>query len=82
MIDTTRTEVIKFLRPNAEFALRGDDLEWLDTKQSEPTLDEIEKGFDLYAEYVKKNKEEQAAKREALLARLGITEEEARLLLG
>jgi hypothetical protein len=32
------------LRPNAEWALTGDSLEgleWLDTKQTQPTLDEI-----------------------------------------
>jgi hypothetical protein len=33
------------LKPNAQWALRGDDysgLEWLDTKQTKPTLAEIE----------------------------------------
>ena len=32
---------IQFIRPNAEFSLRGDDLEWLDQKQIQPTIAEI-----------------------------------------
>ena len=30
------------LRPNAEWTLRGDDLEWLDQNQTEPTAAEID----------------------------------------
>ena len=30
------------LRPLAEFTLRGDELEWLDSKQTEPTQAEID----------------------------------------
>jgi hypothetical protein len=30
------------LRPGAEWVLRGDELEWLDTKQTQPTEAEIE----------------------------------------
>ena len=37
-----RFEAIESLRPGAEWALRGDDLEWLDTEQTEPTTAEIE----------------------------------------
>jgi len=32
---------LQALRPNAEWVLRGDELEWLDTEQSEPTEAEI-----------------------------------------
>jgi hypothetical protein len=32
---------IQSLRPNAEWVLRGDDLEWLDTVQTQPTNAEI-----------------------------------------
>ena len=38
---TTRTRAIHELRPNAEWVLRGDSLEWLDTSQTEPTEAEI-----------------------------------------
>ena len=30
------------LRPNAQWVLRGDELEWLDTEQTQPTDAEIE----------------------------------------
>jgi len=36
-----KLEAILALRPKAEFTLRGDELEWLDTEQSEPTEAEI-----------------------------------------
>ena len=39
MID--RVEAIKKLRPNSRWVLRGDELEWLDTEQTEPTEAEI-----------------------------------------
>ena len=34
-------KAIQSLRPNAEFVLRGDQLEWLDQNQTEPTAQEI-----------------------------------------
>jgi len=36
-----KAQAIQSLRPNAEWVLRGDDLEWLDTNQSQPTEAEI-----------------------------------------
>lgn len=36
-----KTRAIYSLRPNSEWVLRGDDLEWLDTKQTKPTDAEI-----------------------------------------
>ena len=36
-----KVEAIQRLRPNAEFVLRGDELEWLDETQTEPTAQEI-----------------------------------------
>jgi len=36
-----KADAIQALRPNAEWVLRGDQLEWLDTEQSEPTEAEI-----------------------------------------
>ena len=35
------SKALDILRPNAEWVLRGDELEWLDTEQSEPTEAEI-----------------------------------------
>jgi hypothetical protein len=36
-----KPQAIQSLRPNAEWVLRGDDLEWLDTNQTQPTEAEI-----------------------------------------
>ena len=37
----TKANALQSLRPNAEWVLRGDDLEWLDTNQTQPTEAEI-----------------------------------------
>ena len=43
---------IQSLRPNAEWVLRGDELEWLDTNQTQPTEAEIQAEVQrLQAEY-------------------------------
>ncbi len=48
----TKVEAIQSLRPNAEFVLRGDELEWLDKKQTKPTDSEIQAEIKkLQAEY-------------------------------
>ncbi len=36
-----RVEALLALRPGAEWVLRGDELEWLDTEQTQPTEAEI-----------------------------------------
>jgi hypothetical protein len=36
------TEALQSLRPKSQWVLRGDVLEWLDTKQTEPTQPEID----------------------------------------
>jgi len=36
-----KSQALLALRPNAEWVLRGDELEWLDTKQTQPTEAEI-----------------------------------------
>lgn len=37
-----KIDALKSLRPNAQWVLRGDDLEWLDAVQTEPTAAELE----------------------------------------
>ena len=37
----TKIEAILSLRPNAQWVLRGDNLEWMDTEQTQPTEAEI-----------------------------------------
>jgi hypothetical protein len=36
-----KTNALQSLRPNAQWVLRGDDLEWRDTAQTQPTEAEI-----------------------------------------
>jgi len=37
----TKIEALHSLRPDAKWNLRGDELEWVDTKQTKPTDSEI-----------------------------------------
>ena len=37
----TKSNALISLRPNAQWVLRGDDLEWMDTNQTQPTEAEI-----------------------------------------
>ena len=72
------TIALSRLRPNAEWILNGDDyanLEWLDTKQTMPTWQEVE------AEIDNPTPDASIALKADLLARLGITADEAKLLL-
>jgi hypothetical protein len=38
----TKADALQSLRPGAEWVLRGDDLEWLDQNQTQPTDAEID----------------------------------------
>jgi hypothetical protein len=72
---------IQFIRPNAQFTLTGDKLDWLDANQVKPTKAEIEAGWVAYQAAHIAEIETKANARTALLERLGITEDEAKLLL-
>ena len=37
-----KAQAIQSLRPQAQWVLRGDELEWLDTEQTEPTEEELQ----------------------------------------
>ena len=39
---------IQFIRPDAEFLLNGDEIQWLDKNQTKPTDAEIEAGLTGY----------------------------------
>ena len=39
--EMTTVDALQSLKPKAEWVLRGDTLEWLDSKQTEPTADEL-----------------------------------------
>lgn len=65
-----------FLRPNAIFTIRGDEIEWLDEKQSQPSQEEIEAGWVAYQEAQiaeAEAKAEAKAAAQAKLAALGLT---------
>lgn len=73
-------DAIKFLRPGANFSFQDEDLStllWLDDNSTAPTIEEIEEAK--ISLKLAANKKE--SERLALLAKLGITEEEAKLLL-
>jgi hypothetical protein len=47
-----KSDALISLRPGAEWVLRGDELEWLDTQQTQPTESDIQAEITrLHAEY-------------------------------
>ena len=56
-------QALQSLKPNSKFAVRGDEIEWLDTEQTKPTQSEIDaEVIRLQAEY---DSQEYARKRQA-----------------
>ena len=76
------TNAISFIRPNAEFLFVENKIQWLDKLQTEPTIIEIEEGLIAYKVKLENDEAQAATDKAALLAKLGITEAEARLLMG
>jgi hypothetical protein len=81
MDNIDKLHTLEFIRPNAVFTLRGDEIEWLDTAQTQPTEKEIADGFTAMKSAKEAQVAEQEAAKTALLTRLGITADEAKLLL-
>ena len=78
-----KVKAIQFIRPNAEFVLRGDELEWLDANQTQPTEQEIADGFIAYQAKLESDKvkaETAKAAAEAKLAALGLTADDLKAL--
>jgi len=79
-------KTLNFIRPNAEWALRGnslEDLEWLDKLQIKPTEQEIVAGFAQYDAWKAEQEAEQAAAKaaaEAKLEALGLTADDLKAL--
>jgi hypothetical protein len=83
MNQTDKGNAILFIRPNAEFVIRDNVLEWLDDNQIEPTEAEIEQGLKDYkaAEKAKlKSQSDAKAAAQAKLAALGLTVEDLQAL--
>lgn len=84
MIIDTATAIRK-LKPTAEFSLENDDystVKWEVLEGTAPTQAEIDSTIEQIKAEEKIEADKKAAQRQALLSRLGITEEEARILLG
>lgn len=79
------SKAIRLLKPTAEFSFNGTDyatIKWDVLEGNAPTWAEIEAVIEQVKLEEAQAQAEAQAKRQALLDKLGITEEEARLLLG
>jgi hypothetical protein len=79
MEHNNKVKAIQFIRPNSEFILNGDKLEWLDENVKQPTKVEIEAGLIAYqaAQESEANaKAEAKAAAQSKLAALGLTVED------
>lgn len=78
-----KAKAIQFIRPNAEFVLRGDELEWLDANQTQPTEQEIADGFIAYQAKLESDQIDAENKKmiaENKLAALGLTADDLKAL--
>ena len=75
-------EVLAMLLPDKGWAISGDDYNSIQWLECEPiTKEEFEAGFAQYDEWKTQEETPKAEEKAALLARLGITDDEAKLLL-
>ena len=77
-------QAIKKLRPNAEFSFRGEDyseINWIVLEGNPPTYKEITDAIKLVKKEEIADNEAKVQAKAALLDRLGITADEAKLLL-
>ena len=78
-------EALFSLRPTAQWILKDDEIEWLDTKQTRPTDEEIKAEIvKLKAKAVIDEKTRLDSKQASLakLAKLGLTPEDIKNILG
>jgi hypothetical protein len=76
-------EVLRMLIPQGGWVITGNEYEGIQFIECEPiTKKEFEAGFAKYDALKAKEDAAKASNKTALLTRLGITEEEAQLLLG
>ena len=78
----TGSNVLEYLLPNGGWIITGNDYEGIQFLECEPiTKAQFEAGFAQYDAWKAQQDATKAADKAALLARLGITAEEATLLL-
>lgn len=76
------SEVLAFLIPTGGWTMVGHEYEGIDFIDCEPiTKKQFEDGFAAYETFKAQQEATKAAEKAALLAKLGITEDEAKLLL-
>lgn len=76
-------KAIQFIRPNAGFVMRGEEIEWLSVDEIEPTKAEIEAGWIAYQAKLAADQAEAAAKKTAALSKLeklGLTVDDLKAL--
>ena len=77
------SQVLSMLLPNGGWVAYGDDYESIQFIEATPiTKEEFEAGFEQYDSWKSEQDNKAAAEKAALLIKLGITEDEAKLLLG
>jgi hypothetical protein len=78
----TSTDVLRMLMPNGGYVARGDEYEGIEFIECEPiTKAQFEAGFAQYDSWKAEQDSKAATDKAALLAKLGITADEAKLLL-
>ena len=78
----TGAEVLSMLIPNGGWAIYGNDFEGIQFVECEPiTKKQFTDGFAKYDAWKAKQDDAKAIAKSALLERLGLTEDEAKLLL-
>lgn len=79
----TSAQVLEMLIPQGGWAIQGDSYDSIHFLECEPiTQEAFEAGFAQYDAWKLQQETEKETKRKSLLDKLGITEDEARLLLG
>ena len=79
----TATEVLTMLRPQGGWVIRGNEysgIEWIDCESI--TQAEFEAGFATYDAWKAEQDAATQAQKQAILDRLGLTEDELRIVLG
>ena len=84
MNDLDLVKAIKFLKPTAQFSFIDNDfntIKWDYIEGDTPTLKELEDALKIANKLEQEAEKNKIAARQAILDRLGLTEEEAKLLL-
>jgi len=80
---TRGSDVLAMLRPDGGWIIRDNDFDQIEWISCEPLTEaEFKAGFAKYDAWKAEQETAKAAEKAALLAKLGITEQEAALLLG